>query len=365
MPSLSVHELSIGFDVTPLLSGRTGVARYVRQLVAALEATGVPLRRFAIGRTRHPHHGDLSGVRRVPIPLRVVHSAWSTIGAPKAEWVVRRVDVVHSPDLVPPPTRRPLVMTIHDLDALMRPELHSSRAARIQERQVHAARERAAAILTDSHATAAALREHGVEAERITVAPIGVARLPPSEFSAVPDGPFLLSVGELAPRKGIEVLVEAFAQADLDGIKLVLAGPDGAGTDRVSAAIDRFRVADRVVRAGWVSDAQLAGLYERCLGVCVPSFAEGFGLPVLEAANAGAPVIASDIPVIRELADAVAVWARPRDTPGWSLALERLIADDDLRRESSSRGRSFASRFTWERTAATTVAAYRRALTAG
>jgi glycosyltransferase involved in cell wall biosynthesis len=354
--------LRVGFDMTACFSGSTGVARYVRQLSAALERQGVGLLRFAIGRRSHDDRTATPCVRRLRVPLRVVHRLWPILGSPSAEWLAPGCDVVHSPDLVPPPTRRPLVVTIHDLDAIERPGLHPPRAVSIQRAQLAAARDRAAVVLTVSRDTAAAIRERGIDAERVVVAPHGVTSLPPPDTSLVPDGPYLLAVGALALRKGLDVLVAAFARAQLRGVRLVLAGPDGWGTDRVLAAIERNHVIGQVIRAGSVSDAQLAGLYERCLAVCVPSLAEGFGLPVLEAAAAGVAVVASDLAVLRELDQAVALYASPGDEQSWATALERVVVDEELRRSSATRGRAFAADFSWDRTAAITLSAYKRAL---
>jgi glycosyltransferase involved in cell wall biosynthesis len=354
--------VKVGFDVTALLAGATGVARYVHELAAALEEQGIELRRFAIGRESHGAEVGADGVRRIPIPLRVVHLSWALVREPSAERLAPGCDVMHTPDLVPPPTRRPLVLTVHDLAAVEWPELHPRRAVQIQRRQLAVARDRADVVMSDSHATADALRSRGVDGDRIVVAPIGVTAFPAADASMVPDDPYLLAVGALTPRKNLEGLVAAFARASLpDRLRLVLAGPPGWGAHTVLAAIERHRVSDRVIRTGSVTDAQLAGLYEGCLAVCVPSRAEGFGLPVIEAGAAGAPVLASDLAVFREVGEGVALHVPPADEQAWAAALERIVTDEDLRREAAARGRTFARRFTWERTAAITASAYERA----
>jgi glycosyltransferase involved in cell wall biosynthesis len=130
-------------------------------------------------------------------------------------------------------------------------------------------------------------------------------------------------------------------------------------------AIEHHGVADRVTLTGRVTDAQLAALYERCIAVCVPSVAEGFGLPLLEAAAAGAPVVASDLPVFRELEGLAALYAPPRDEQAWADALERIVADDALRRESAVRACAVAREYTWDRTAAIALTAYEQARDAG
>ncbi len=353
--------IRVGFDVTALLAGNTGVARYVRELDRAFAEHDVELIRFAIGRGERRDKIPPE-TRWVRVPLRLIHRMWSFSGVPSAEWLAPGCDVVHIPDLVPPPTRRPLVVTVHDLVALEHPELQPPKFAAVQRIQLAAAHDRAAIVLSDSRATADALCHRGVDPARIIVAPIGVTTLPAPDRSIVPPHPYLLFVGSLIPRKGVDALVAAFARADIsDAVRLVLAGSPAWGTSAILAAAERYGVSERVIRTGRVSDAQLAALYESTLAVCVPSIAEGFGLPILEAAAAGAAVVASDIPVFREVEGAVALYAPPCDRHAWAGALERIVGDEELRTSTAKGARAFAGQYTWERTAALTVAAYERA----
>jgi glycosyltransferase involved in cell wall biosynthesis len=355
-------DLRVGVDVTALLAGNTGVARYVREVTSGACAAGVEVVPFAIGRGQHDGTSG-NGIRRLRLPLRVVHRSWSLLGRPTVDRLAPGCDVIHTPDLLPPPTDRPVVLTVHDVVALEHPDLHPPRAARIQGAQVAAARERATIVLAVSETTARALRARGVPDDRIVVTPNGVTALPPPDTSLVPTEPFLLAVGSITPRKGLAVLAAALAGASVpDRLRLVLAGPDGWRSDEVLASIRAHGVEHRVVRTGWVTDAQLAGLYEACVAVCVPSVAEGFGLPVLEAASLGATVVASDIPVFREVgAGAVAVHCPPDDVAAWSRAIERVVGDDALRRAAAEAGPAAVRGQGWERTAALTVAAYHRA----
>jgi glycosyltransferase involved in cell wall biosynthesis len=317
--------------------------------------------RFAIG--RGAHGGTLPrATRRIPIPLRLVQQSWSFAGRPGAERLAPGCDVVHTPDLVPPPTRRPLVLTVHDLVALEHPNLHPPRSYVVQRRQLAAAAELATVVVAVSNATATALTVRGVDPDRIVVAPNGVTALPRARPELVAPGRFLLAVGSLTPRKGLDTLVTAFARADLPhDLRLVLAGPPGFRADAVTDTIASSGVAGRVDVLGRVSDEMLAALYSACAAVCVPSIAEGFGLPILEAAAAGAPVIASDLPVFHEVAGDAAVYARASDPRAWANALERVMHDKELRDTLRERGLAVAREHTWDRAAAVTLGAYERA----
>lgn len=202
------RPLRVAFDVTPELFAATGVARYSRELALALERRpDCSLRRIAFGRQTHPLPPRTVHLR---IPLRAVHLAWGTLGVPRAESLSGPVDVVHSVDLLAPPTRRPLVVTMHDVVALERPDLHHRRSAALQRSRL-AALSRANVVLCVSQATASKLVARGIDPTRIRVVPNGLTALPPPVRVELPPGAFVLAVGTLEPRKGHEVLLRAFA----------------------------------------------------------------------------------------------------------------------------------------------------------
>jgi glycosyltransferase involved in cell wall biosynthesis len=347
----------VAVDVTPLIAGSTGVARYTERLCEALEAAGIELAPFAVGRASRP---PPPGARHLKLPLRIVQRSWSLTSRPSVEALVGPVDVVHSLDLHPPPSRHPIVATVHDLAAIEEPNLHPPRSV-AQQRVRLAALGRAEVVVSDSYATAAALSRHGIEAHRIVVGQLGLTPLPaPADHGVA--GAFVLAVGELSARKGHAALLEAFASACLGPLRLVLAGPDAGQGQRLRELAVSLGIADRCVIPGRVSDAVLAGLYEDATALCFPSLAEGFGLPVLEAMAAGLPVVASDLEVIREVAGDAAVFVPAGDVPMLRGALEQVVNDEQLRRRLADNGRTRAGRFTWEATADATISAYQQAL---
>jgi glycosyltransferase involved in cell wall biosynthesis len=350
--------LRVAVDVTPLIAGRTGVARYAGELTAALTTLGVDVRPYALGRatvTPPP------GVRRVAIPLRMLHRFWRNGDFPPIDWLAPAADVIHTLDLVAPPSRRPSVATVHDLDALEHPELHRPRAVQTQRAQLASLR-RVRVVLTNSETTKAALCRRGIDADRVIVGGLGLTGLPASP--AVERAPAarasVLVVGTVDPRKGQDVLVRALSS--LPHVRAVFVGPDQWQADRVRALADTLGVADRLSFRGWVSDEQLARCYQEATIVCVPSRAEGFGLAVLEAMALGAPVIASDLPAIREVADGAVALVPPGDPSALADGIATLLTDEPRREVLAVAGRVAAGRWTWEATAQATVRAYERAL---
>lgn len=344
--------MRVALDVTPTTAGTTGVARYAAAMAVELRALGVDVAAFAIGRGPH---APPPGTRRLPVPLRVVQRSWQLTRRPSVEQLVGRIDLAHCLDLQPAPSRAPRVMTAHDLLAITRPDLHSARQVQQQHRQLRAMRT-ADLVLANSAVTAQDLLEHGVPADRIVVTPLGMT--PPAEQVVPRAGRYALAVGELAARKNLLVLVEAFRDARLpDGAELLLVGPQGYQAQDVLA-----RAGGRVRVLGRVDDAELATLYAGATAFCFPSLAEGFGLPVLEAMQAGAPVLVSDLPVLHEVAQDAARYLPAQDVSAWRAALEDLFADEAARTAMSRRGREVAAGRTWKQTAGATLAAYERLL---
>ncbi|MGH3111403.1 MAG: glycosyltransferase family 4 protein, partial [Gaiellaceae bacterium] len=161
--------------------------------------------------------------------------------------------------------------------------------------------------------------------------------------------PYVLYVGSLDPRKNVDTLVDAFAAGDAPPAMLLIAGPTDSRSDgALRRRLARHGVGHRVRHLGFVSAQQLDALYRDALALVLPSLYEGFGLPVLEAMERGTPVVASDIPPLREVADDAALYvARPLDVEAWRGALHRICSDDALRAELSRRGATAAGRFAW------------------
>lgn len=345
----------VAFDLTPLRAGDTGVAHYARSLHDQLLADhdDIELRTFTIGRGQRP---DLGVDRHVAVPLRVVHRAWATVRLPRAEHVVGPIDVVHATDMVPPPSRHPIVLTVHDVLPLRLPDRYGRRFVRTARAQLDAARHRADVVLSTCQATADDIAALGVPAHRITVAPLGHRPVPPVAPEPLVSPPYLLYVGAITPRKGLEWLIAAVAGLPPASPPLVVAGPDGWAADRVRSAAAGT---DRVRFLGRVPDADLTRLYAHATILCHPSEAEGFGLPVLEAMAFGVPVVAGDTPQAAEVGGDAAIRVPAGAPSAWREALADLLGDDAERERRGRLGQQQAAAFTWARCADIVAGVYR------
>lgn len=270
------------------------------------------------------------------------------MGLPRAEQIVRGCDVVHSIDIVPPPTRRPLVVTVHDVLPLTIPEQYEDRQRSMIQRQVALAARHADVVLTTCAATRAAIIENTrIPEDRIVVAPLGHRRARSSSAQRLIDGPYLLAVGSLTPRKGFHTLIEALARMADMNLPLVIAGPDGWRADEIRRTVQRVGIAPQIRILGRVDDETLSGLYEHALALCHPSTAEGFGIPVLEAMAFGTPVVAADIPPVREVTGGHAFLVPPDDVDALVETLSAVVGDEPTRTSHVDAARARSQDYTW------------------
>jgi len=169
--------------------------------------------------------------------------------------------------------------------------------------------------------------------------------------------PFVLHVGSEIPRKRIDVLFEVFAQlrSRRPDLRLVQQGAELSAQQRAHAAA--LGVGEALLQPPKLSRRALAGLYRRASAVLVPSEAEGFGFPVIEALACGAVVVASDIAVLREVGGDAVLYAPVGDVAAWRLTVESVLNRSSAV-PTQARRRERAASFTWERHAGTILDAY-------
>ncbi|MBV8542973.1 MAG: glycosyltransferase family 4 protein [Pseudonocardiales bacterium] len=345
-----------------------GTGRYSRELTAALAATAPAGWTVggAVARHADPTAAVIPGVEGphlLPLPRRALVAAWDRRllwwGVPL--WPGG--DAVHAPTpLAPPGPRRgcELVVTVHDTVPWTHPEGLTRRGVGWHRRMVGRAARRADALVVPTAAVAHDLPRHVPCQARVHVVGEGVTATvtrQPEQAAGIAarlglPPRYVLAVGTLEPRKGIETLLAALAVPHAPDLPVVLVGQPGWG--RVNpAALARRSGLDpaRVHMLGRVTDQELAVVLHGAAVLAAPSLAEGFGLPVLEAMAAGVPVVHSDAPALVEVAGGAGVTVRRGDADGLAAALRVVLSDPGAARAMSVAGRSRAKRFSWERTA--------------
>ncbi len=343
----------VAVDGTPLLGERTGIGRYVAGLLdgfAALpDAPDLDLLAFTRSQARPPiRMGTWSGRR---VPARLLHEAWRRVPYPPIETLAGPVDVVHATNFVLPPRRRTAgVASVHDLAFLLHADTVTPAVARLRALVPRLLRT-ADAVITDSSAVADLVAEHlPVDRSRLHAVPLGVdpawSRTPAPDAAArgalgLPSS-YVLFVGSREPRKDLGTLVRALTLLGSAAPPLVLAGPAGWGPE-----VDL----GGAVRLGYLSDEQLRTVVAGADVLALPSRDEGFGLTALEALACGTAVVASDLPVLREVLGDQATYASAGQPEAFADAIGKLVGTPESRR-------AHAAPFTWRACAERTLEVY-------
>jgi glycosyltransferase involved in cell wall biosynthesis len=363
--------MRLGLDARLTVYTAGGISNYIRRLAAELPALD-PANEYLILHSRKAREplAMPPNARRAdcwtPSHHRLERAALAV------ELWPRRLDLLHSPDFIPPLDGRwRSVITVHDLTFLHYPEFLTAESRRYYNGQIRAAVRRADAILADSRATRDDLVALlGVPEGEITVIHLapdaGFAPQPPEAVRAARQrhglpGEYLLFVGTLEPRKNVDGLLRALALLP-QAPPLVLAGRSGWLFDATRALIAELELGGRVHLLEDFPSGDLPALYSGAAALVLPSHYEGFGLPALEAMACGTPVVIADRASLPEIAGEAALRVQPNDPASIAQAVERVLTDTACRETLRSRGLARAQEFSWRRTAEETLAVYRRLL---
>lgn len=356
----------------------TGTGRYTRQLLASLATLGAENAfKLVVVNSRHGAIAPLDtpssnfDIVRLPGAGRTLKLRWLARCGPDVSVETGPLDVFHSPSVdFMAAGHTPRVLTLHDLCFLTHPQLFP-----VKDRLMHRLGLRhmlavTRSIITVSEATARTATELlGIPKARLTVIPLAPARVftPTPQFasdvaaSKLSRGdPYVLFVGTIEPRKGIEELVSAFCLARRRAAlphRLLIAGGSGWKSGPASRAI-AAAAPEGVTYLGYVPDPVIAALMRGTDCFVYPSLVEGFGLPALEAMACGAPVIVSDAEALVEVVGDAAEIVEAGNRDALATKLAAVLAEPARAADLSRRGRARAGKFDWRETARATLRVY-------
>ena len=370
--------MKVALDVSAVPPRIAGAGRYIAELATRLPerevATTLVTRRDDAQRwgERSPQ-STIANIVPNARAARLTYEAW-VLGT---SHVARDVQLWHGPHYTMP--RRgttPTVVTIHDLTFFTNPEWHERTKVTFFRRAITFAAEHARVLVSVSAYSARVLEEILPAHAPIVVAPLGVdlERFLPAggddqatllRHSLRADVPYVFFVGTVEPRKGLDVLLEAFEELarEIGDVELWLAGQAGWGVGPFLTQLDEHPFKERIRRLGFVDDELLPVLYRRASAVAYPSRGEGFGLPVLEAMACGAFVVTTESTVMAEVAGDGARLVAIGDVAGLAKALiEGVQASAADRVAVGERARARAEHFTWDACVDQHLVAYQQAL---
>jgi glycosyltransferase involved in cell wall biosynthesis len=352
-----------GIDARWLDAGPASGTRYVRGILRGISTLPSPpdLVLFTPSRAAASRGVAVRRLRRFPGPVFNGLAIQAALGS--------NVDAVLYQSFSPVWSRAGRAVVVHDLIYLRRPELFTP-AERLYFSLIPMLLPAAEIVVTVSeHVRSQVLdRFPRRDASTVAVVPNGVdeaffldavereARIEAARRALHIDGPYVVAVGRVNPRKNLARLVMAMELANLAGAALVLAGPqDGPADPALRSALSSAR-RTRVMAVGHVPYEHLPGLYGGALAACYVSLDEGFGVPPLEAMAAGTPALVSDIPPLREVVGEAALRVDPQSVDAIADGLRTLVCDTAGRATWVSAGYGRAAKFHWSSAGAAAVA---------
>ena len=348
---------------------RSGIGVYTANLMRELHHTFQWPVHALTSRERLPFIAPLC--ERTSVVNATIYSLQEQISVVRR---VRQEDVLHVPHYnFPIFYRGTLLITIHDLTHLIEPHYRNTWKSRIYAAPMLAKSvRRAEHIFTVSEYSKRRMVEYlEVDPLKVSVVHNGVGpQFSPGDREEAKQSveqrfglcsPFVLYVGNLKPHKNLEALLRAFHELRSrrrSVLELALVGSDQSGIDALHHLASRLGISPLFINSA--STAEVAQLYRAAEVLVLPSFEEGFGLPVIEAMASGTPVICSNSASLPEIAGEAALYFDPRDYHELTDALDRLLQSPSLQLTLRAKGFQRASQYSWKESANRHVAIYRQ-----
>lgn len=363
--------MRIGIDARLVYYRQAGIGQYILRLVEALARIDQE-NEFVLLQSRKHKQAIIDQ------PNFKKASLWTPSHHRLEQWTLPLelyrlgLDVLHSPDFIPPFRRNcKSVITVHDLAFLFYPNILTKESARYYGQIDQAVRNTDHIIAVSKSTRRDIIHRLGVPENKVTVIyeaahpiyrPLNDERLlrQVREKYRLPDA-FILFVSTIEPRKNVSTLLRAYRQL-LDCYKrseaLVLAGERGWLFHEVFALVEELGLESNALFLGHVPAEDLLYLYNAARVLVHPAVYEGFGLPPLEAMACGTPVVVSNVSSLPEVVGDAALLVDPENVHELAVAIWRLLTDEDLRADMREKGLKRAALFSWEKAARETLAVY-------
>ena len=357
--------MKIGIDASRAFGKeRTGTEEYSYRLIKNLAMMDTSRHQVFLYARKNPL-ADFDLPDNFQLKIISTNRFWTQIGL-ASEMMMNKPDVLFVPSYAIPQIHpAKTVVTIHGLEYRCCPECYSLKERFILELNTRLSIKWASKIITPSESTKKDLvKFYKVNADKIKVIYHGVNSIKYQVLSIKrpnKENFSILFIGRLEKRKNLVNLIKAFKifkesyKLQATSYKLILAGKAGFGFAEIKKAIQDSPYKKDIVLKNYVSEEEKGELYKNADLFILPSFYEGFGLPILEAMSYGIPVICSNTSSLPEAAGDAALLIDPNNPEEIAGAMNKVFSDDNLRKEMIEKGFENVKKFSWERCARETM----------
>ncbi len=290
---------------------------------------------------------------------------WTQFALPLRLFLKKRPNIFFSPSHYAPRfSPIPTAISIMDLSYVYFPELFNKKdLSQLNSWTKYSARNASLIFTISNSSKNDIIKEYKVAENKVLVTHLGIKlddtskNVTDTKSKYKIDSDFILFVGTLQPRKNLSRLIEALSLLKNKNLKLVVVGKKGWQYEDILSAPQKFGVEGRVMFLDFVSDEDLIGLYKEAKCFILPSLYEGFGLPILEAMKHGCPVITSNVSSMPEAAGDACLYVDPQNVSDISEKIDQITSDPKLSEELVKKGYEQVKKFSWEKTAKTTLSA--------
>ncbi|MGZ9586217.1 glycosyltransferase family 4 protein [Paenibacillus marinisediminis] len=374
--------MNICIDGQPLVVPLTGIGRYTAKLIEHLPQhlnVTVGMNQIAKKREVYPISRDHFSMYNSRYPYKVIRRLMRPNMLYSFPYDFRSsspFDIFHGINFTYMPIKHKRhVITIHDLAFMRYPETTSQKIYNHHMKWVPYCAEHADHILAVSEATKSDIVELlNIEPDRITVTPLAADdQFQPLENESIdkvikkhglPDR-YILYVGTIEARKNLLTLAKAFhmiQQRYHTDYKLVIVGAKGWRTSPLYEYIEQHQLSDDIHFTGYIPDEDLPALYNKAALLAMPSWYEGFGLPLVEAMKCGTPVIGSNVSSIPEIIGAPDLLCSPHEPEQWADKIFEIIHNESLYQKRQQQALARACLYSWNHTAEITAAVYQQVM---
>ncbi len=359
--------------MTPTLGTRTGIGHVVHHMYESFKSSmEIQLRGYTLSLKAKSFADQLPKDNIfIPYPATVLLTAWKSTHRFDLSKQFQDVDIVHATNYLAPPTKKPLLITIHDLTMLKYPELVSSQVRSLSNVIKKRLKDGAFVHVPSEAIKKDVLEYFGVAIDdetKIHVVPFALPKLvnskPSEQIQELSEGePYIVCIGALEPRKNHVRLISAFEKVHKEHphVRLMLVGPPGPASEKITQQIELLSPSARskVAVLGKVSDADRTFLLKNAHLLAYPSIYEGFGLPLLEAMATDTPILTSSEGSLPEIARDAAHFVNPFDEDDIAEGIIKLLDDEKLRDQLVTKGKLQAKNYSWEQTTSKLTEVYK------